>query len=137
MASKKVNIGSMSDEVASELNFYANSVEAKMKKIIGQVAKETCDKLHHNEGWYADRSGAYTKGWTYKPTGKKAEGVTLRNSVTVYNTEYRLTHLLENGHRIVRGGTVIGEAKAHKHITYAADYAGKRMEQLTEDIGNV
>lgn len=69
-----------------------------------EVAQNALD-----HGW-----GEYSKGWTYKAESKKRH-----KWYFVYNkTHANLTHLLENGHRIV---TVNGEdtgkrSKAFKHI---------------------
>ena len=46
-------------------------------------------------------------------------------------TEYRLTHLLEFGHAIRRGGRKIGDARAFEHI---APVAKKAEENLTKNI---
>lgn len=58
-------------------------------------------------------TGAYSKDWT------KTEQQTSRLSkqIVVHNEDhYRLTHLLENGHALKRGGRTYGSVPAYPHI---------------------
>ena len=58
------------------------------------------------------RSGDYSKGWTIK-TIKNAKTYTQK----IWNSKkYRITHLLEFGHKVKRNGQVVGSAKAFPHI---------------------
>lgn len=67
-------------------------------------------------------SGRYARGWTSK---RQKNG-----TVYVYNkTDYNLTHLLENGHRIVSHGKDTGKkTRAFPHIKYAQEYAETYFE---------
>lgn len=53
------------------------------------------------------KTGAYSQGWTMEGIRGGSGGVLSFNGYRVKNeTEYRLTHLLENGHAKVNGGRV-------------------------------
>lgn len=73
-------------------------------------------------------AGRYAKGWTVKSVDKKNG----KFEVIVYNkTDYQLTHLLENGHALVRGGRTIGKGwvDAHPHIAQAEQNAIDKVER--------
>lgn len=84
------------------------------------TAKEARNKLRANSaGAFKNRTGRYRRGW-------RANLIKKNTSVLaqVYNaTDYQLTHLLENGHDVVRGGVVVGHAKAYPHIAEVNDWA--------------
>ena len=71
-------------------------------------------------------AGRYAKGWTVKSVDKKNG----KFEVIVYNkTDYQLTHLLENGHALVRGGRTIGRVDPHPHIAQAEKNAIDKVER--------
>ena len=69
------------------------------------------------------RTGKYAKGW--KSTAQRgATGV----EVTVHDTQYQLTHLLENDHAIKnQTGRTFGTAKGDKVISRTADRIGRQF----------
>lgn len=74
------------------------------------------------------RKDKYFRGWTYKMNKKT-------HSAIVYNaTNYRLTHLLENGHFIVnRKDGKLGWVAPRPHIQKAFDIvAPKFVERMTK-----
>lgn len=65
----------------------------------------------------------YSKGWAYK---KNKNG-----GYTVHNKKYyMLTHLLENGHDIVRNGVKVGYSKPVKHIKPVEEKIQNAMEEF-------
>ena len=85
----------------------------------------------NNAGAFKNKTGAYRRGW--RATLKKNNlGVVAR----VYNaTDWQLTHLLEYGHNVVRGGKIIGSVDPYPHISDVNNWAIKEFEdELTERI---
>lgn len=73
-------------------------------------------------------TGKYVKAFRIK-TSAYEDRYNKRNTWYVGNGQYRLTHLLENGHALRQGG----RAKAYPHIKYGEELAKKRMMELGEE----
>lgn len=92
----------------------------QLQEEIITISKETADDLKKvlgKEGAHSfeDQTHDYRKGWRVKRSGKK---------FIVHNkTDYQLTHLLEKGHALRRGGRKIGETREFPHIIPAAEDA--------------
>lgn len=95
----KVDSGNFQVEILKLLKEYGDGVIACVEKTVELEANRGVKLLKNTS---PKLTGDYRKGWAkqvkYKPYGAEA---------TVYNkTEYRLTHLLENGHAKRNGGRV-------------------------------
>lgn len=72
-------------------------------------------------------TGKYSRGWKVK---REKDGAVVYNA-----SQPSLTHLLENGHDIIRNGQKVGRARAIPHISVAEEFANRKFEQLiTEEI---
>ena len=71
-------------------------------------------------------TGAYVASMTVKKTKTSSEGC----EYTWYAKEYRLTHLLENGHAKVNGG----RTRAFPHIRYGEQVANTFFEEQLRQI---
>ena len=120
--STKVN--EMGREIARILADYEGATVDTMKKAVDKSAKEAVSELKSTS---PRRTGAYARDWAQKKekqTNKWAYGK------VVYNKKhYRLTHLLEKGHRKTNGGMVA----ARPHI---AKVEQKAINTLVEVIKN-
>lgn len=118
-------------EINDILNDYSQDIQEEITKAAQELAREDVNKLKNTKDTYKVRSGKYNKGWTVKTT--KGRGFV---TCIVHNKDqYQLTHLLENGHRIVaRNGTIKGTTKAFKHIAPVEQYSNKEYEQRVENI---
>lgn len=109
-------------------NFKGIEVEIDYKPILDKYGEKCKDIIVQNS---PKKSGRYRDGWR-----ATADTDYLGNySVTVWNeTDWQLTHLLENGHAIVnkKGGT--GWASAKPHIKKGYRAVKNAFEQ---DINNV
>lgn len=75
-------------------------------------------------------TGAYSRDWTYEVKPVKR----YTRQAIVYNEDhYRLTHLLENGHALKRGGRVYGSVRAYEHIYPINE---KAQERFIEEVVN-
>lgn len=96
----------MANDIRAEINRlleeYADDISLTLTNAANDVAKLTAKTLRATA---PRRTGAYAKDFKVKQTKKSRFGGTY----TVHNAgHYQLTHLLENGHAKVNGGTVPG-----------------------------
>ena len=106
-------------------------------KITKQVAKETC-KVVKQEAGFTDHSGKYIRAIKVSSeqtgSGRKVHTVSASS-----NGQYRLTHLLEDGHKTVKSHGKYGKAgktRAFPHFSAGAEYADWRLEQLAKELVN-
>lgn len=119
-------INGILDEYAGELGTTLEEIETKVaKKTVANLRKMTPPEK---------RTGQYAKGWRYNLVSQPLKGYT---SITVYNADsYQLTHLLEFGHAIKRGGRTFGEVRPIPHIEPAQRQAeAEVLKMLEEAIG--
>jgi predicted phage-related endonuclease len=89
------SIDDLSNQIARELQRYANVVAEDVDTAAEEVANNLVEELKDSG---PKLTGNYRKGWTVK---------NVRGVRVVHNkTKYRLTHLLEKGHAKVGGGRV-------------------------------
>lgn len=111
------NINNLANEIARELQRYANAVEDDLEVAKLQTSDELVADLKETS---PKRTGKYKKSWT-----KIKEG----NRYIIHNSKhYRLTHLLEKGHAKVGGGRV----PARVHIRPAEEKAIDQYVQKVE-----
>lgn len=105
-----------------------NAIDRAEATVSKKAVKQLKATSPENEG--SPRAGTYARGWAVKKT---------RGSVVIHNkTNPGLTHLLENGHDIVRNGKKVGEAAPQKHIKDVADMVEEEMvEEVTKELGNL
>lgn len=126
-----ISIDKMADEIVKALDEYKDVCQDALKNAVDQASKETVDQLKSTS---PRRTGKYAKSWTSKKdTNYNGSG---QYGKIVYNKDhYRLTHLLENGHRIVRKGKTYGHVKAYPHIASAEQNAENIvMERLKRSL---
>jgi hypothetical protein len=111
----------LSDEIAKALSEYSEEVDEKIKKVIDVVAKETKNNLSQNP-IIPKKSGDYKKSFYVK---KLAEGKGYKR-VVIANKKYQITHLLENGHALKKGG----RSKEYPHWKQAEELAQVKYEEL-------
>ena len=121
------------NDVNKILEKYFNDITDDIDKETLLIAKEGTQALKNESNTYHIRTGKYNKGWRFK-IEKKYGNI----EATIYNaTNYQLTHLLENGHRIItRNGLVKGNVKAYPHITPESEKLSSKYERDIEKIIN-
>lgn len=82
----------LSDQIVSAVTQYTKAVQDDIAKRFSDIGKEA--KTRVASASPKGKRGKYKRGWKVKLENKNG-----MISVTVHNTQYRLTHLLENGHR--------------------------------------
>jgi len=104
------------------LQEYGEEVEELVFNSLRDVAKETSKELRSNSPRSGGNGVHYYKGWTQTPPTHDWK----RISVTVYNkTKPWLTHLLNDGYALKKGGRVPGDY----HIDMAEDFATDLLEK--------
>ena len=117
----KVNeIGRAVEKVLSE---YKDATVETMKKAIDKTSKQAVRDLKADS---PKRTGAYAKSWASKVDKKTS--VLAYEKIVFNKKHYRLTHLLEKGHRKVNGGFVA----ARPHIAKVEQDAVKTLVKEIE-----
>ena len=127
MAKRKAPIIDLAKAVNEVLEEYGREVETSVAKVIPDVADDTVGKL--NTSPTPIKTGEYASGWTTTKETSAFGKVTVR----VYNEKKpTLTHLLEYGHAIKRGGRTIGNVRGIKHIKTRSEYAEDLLMKKVE-----
>lgn len=127
--SNQIRPEELSKTIMEGLNEYASLVCDDMKQAVSDAADTVKSEIQDNAP--VDRSkdaphpGRYKKSWKIKKLSETEQ----RLNLVVYAGDYRIAHLLENGHA-KRGG---GRVAAIPHIKPAEE---KGEEQLMNDIKN-
>lgn len=134
---KTVKVDALASEIMSLLHEYANDVTSDMKKDIDSVARATVKKIKEKAPVRKDgkkkkyQPGSYKKSWRSTVQDENSH----RKNRIVYagGHQYSLTHLLENGHRIVRPDKTDTGRRTQPiaHIKPAEDWAVNELEQRT------
>lgn len=124
------NIDDLANEITNSLQGYTQSIADNVKKGVDKVAEEVNTEIKNHVN-FKQPTGKYVKAFRLKTTFEDR----LDKRVTWYvgNGQYRLTHLLENGHALRQGG----RTRAYPHIKYGEELAQRRMEEVAmEGIEN-
>lgn len=112
----------IAQEIVKILDDYRDTTIDKMKEAVDKAAKQAVNELKTSS---PKLTGAYAKDWAAK---KERKANKWAYGKVVYNKKhYRLTHLLEKGHRKVNGGMVA----ARPHIAKVEE---KAINTLVEGI---
>lgn len=137
MAVKGIPLDNFRMEITKILDEYGATIQKDVAKAAEEAAKKGVQQLKATSPVNQDtgskrKPGRYAKGWRYKE-GTKTVGA----SFIVHNaTDYQLTHLLEYGHPLKRGGRQYGYANAYPHIAAAeqfmVDYFEKKIREAIQ-----
>ena len=112
---RTISTAEISSAVKELLTGYNQDVQDVIKKQTDVAAKELKTLIQSSA---PKRRPKYSLSWHVKCT----KNTSFRYSKTVYSyKEYSLTHLLEDGHALIRGGRTIGKTKAYKHIAPSSE----------------
>lgn len=115
------------DRFQAEIDKILQEYGATIQREVGEAAKESALKgvvmlkatspVNQDSGTKR-KPGRYAKGWRVKEGGSASGKMYIVHNAT----DYQLTHLLEYGHPLKKGGRQYGYAKAYPHIKAAEDY---------------
>ncbi len=104
---------------------YSNNIDEILDDSLRKIAIEAKKELKaRSPRGKSSRSNKYYRSWYVRKQKASAEK---SYGYVVANHEYRLTHLLEYGHDIVKNGKVVGHADAIPHIANVNDYILKEL----------
>ena len=111
--SKSIEIDQLADAVMDALEEYRDLAADVVKSAVKDVAEDSVYDMEDSvERASIGGSGAYKNSFAAKKrTEKGAYGYAVYSKPPFY----RLTHLLENGHDLKRGGKKVGHVKAFSH----------------------
>lgn len=113
------------EAIRKALDEYSGEVVSTLQEVIPEVLKEAKRKLKSSS---PARTGNYAKGWKVH-TEKSRVGA---SGYVANDTDYQLTHLLENGHA-KRGG---GRVAPIPHIGPVNDWATEEIvKRIEEELG--
>ena len=117
-----VNVTKLGDEIPKNLEIFKSVTVEIMEEAVNEAAQKTVEKLQADSP-HGRRGGKYAKGWTWKKDSKARGASKYSVVVRQKGKEYALTHLLEHGHALVRGGRKVGSSPKITHIAPAEEYA--------------
>lgn len=123
----KTSIDNLTKVFMEELEKYADTCDENADEAVKLTAKEAAQELRNahpaGSGRYSSWDKGYNKGWTVTQTKRDKRE---HKSATVHNKDhYQLTHLLEKGHALVKGG----RTRAFPHIAPVAEWAEEKLIQ--------
>ena len=124
-------------EIVIRLDQWGDVVAHGMKNAVDEVTKEVKREIKSNIP-FNNRTGDYVRAFKTKTIYESNR--VKRNAWYVAAPHYRLTHLLEHGHKIfigtTRGQRQIhvkgGRTRAFPHIVYGERLANRRLPELIE-----
>lgn len=123
-----IDITKLSPKIQETLNSFASSVTDKVKNL----AKETAEELTENTKRDSPtRTGKYKKHITNKKT--KETSTSSIYTWYVKDPEYRLTHLIANGHAKRNGGRTKGNDYLSKNVIEAETNFVKGVKEIIEN----
>lgn len=124
-------------DIKDTLNYFENvskDISKKVNEDIPNIQKDTKKvvKSHLSKGNGVDK-GIYKRSIVYRNLSNSEQIVHFQ--VGGNKKHYRLTHLLEHGHKMIPNKHFyrhVVRTKAIPHIQYGQDYADKAVENLYE-----
>jgi len=122
--SETVDIDGLAAAIVRNLEAYSDEVTAGIKKAEDVTAKECKENLEAESPDGATHK--YKNGWKVTVTANTP----LEKHTVIHNKEYRLTHLLEDGHATRSGG----RTRAFPHIKPNEEKANAAFEKRVEEV---
>lgn len=119
----------LTKEINKILTDYCKDVDTSVIGVEAEVASDAVKKLKQTspKKKKGKKAGHYAKSWDIDKKSKTNYAETI-----IYNKDYQLTHLLENGHDIIRNGKVVGHADPQPHIKPVEEWVQDEMVKRLE-----
>jgi hypothetical protein len=126
MSNRKCSIEEFDSALDDIFTGYTDEVTANEKKAVDVAAKEVNQTIKDHIS-FKQHTGDYVNAFRLATTDE--DSFHKEKTWYVAAPQYRLTHLLENGHALPQGG----RTKAYPHIKYGEEIAEKRMIELSKE----
>lgn len=122
----KVNPDQLDQAIIDALNDWSSEARTQINLSVRETAQDIAKMLQRGGPYQSHPGGTYASGWEAKLDTRSYRASLFHTETwTVWNKpDYRLTHLLEYGHALRRGGRTYGRAGAFPHIADKEDIAG-------------
>lgn len=117
------NTKSVAIQMKQILDEFTDKVNEVLEESADSTAEEAVDKLRSTS---PSKSGDYASGWRVKKFHNG--GVVVHNA-----TNWQLTWLLENGHRIVNKKGEFGRVNGIKHIKPVENWANREFQRRIKE----
>lgn len=126
--SETVHPDELAAAIMRNLQEYTDEVTAGIKRAEDETAKECKENLEADSpvAPTGKHRGKYKKGWKVTVTSNTP----MEKHTVIHNKEYRLTHLLEDGHATRNGG----RTRAIPHIKPNEEKANAAFETRVEEV---
>lgn len=124
---QEIRAEDLAAEIHRQLKEYTDEVKETVYNTAVDVSARAVERLQAES---PKRTGKYRKKWTR---------TTDRNGIIIHQSgkTYRLTHLLEKGHALRRGGRKTGESPAYPHIEKVQEECvTKFVNEIERRLGN-
>ncbi len=109
---------------------YRKGAGAAIKRAVTQTMEESAAVIKESVT-FRRRTGDYVKSFAVKTLHEDV--MNKRMVWYAKSPQHRLTHLLENGHRVRdRNGSTHGNTNTYEHISKGNEYAARRLPELAE-----
>lgn len=134
MSRERIEIDRLAATVVQALQDFRDATAGITEEAVKQTAKETVQEVRKNIQSSGIESHRDSRSYARQVASKEDRYLKGRYAygrvVYVKDPDYRLTHLLEKGHAIVRNGERVGKARAFPHWADAENFAAERLEEL-------
>lgn len=120
MSRKELDIAEELGSIIDEVTGSCNEAMSVATRKAGRFAVRALKEFSTNKTGYA--RGKYSKGWSMVKRG-------LHQYSVVNKRYYMLTHLLENGHDIIKDGRKVGYSAPIKHIKPVEEATALAVEE--------
>lgn len=131
MGKSKINVDELADAVIAQLKEFKGLTRTIVNNAVQETAKATVSEIREAARSKFGGTGGYAESW--KMGKQKTDKGRYSTFVYASGGFYRLTHLLEDGHALVKGGRKIGEVKGREHIETAEKNAIDMLERLIKE----
>ena len=125
-----IPIDQLANEISARLQAFQSVTDEIVREAVDETGKSGRTQLRNDS---PKRTGAYAKSWTFGPNVTKRYPHVYTRTLYAKSPHYRLTHLLEDGHRLVRNGRVYGRARAIPHIAPVDERVEVELEERILD----